>query len=175
MSYADLGLDAIALPRGTRALELAVLGLAVLGTAYVTYSQARHDTGCPCLDCNPKLAMHPLIAMDPAQADRVIRDLGQIGPPRGLMGHHRYVAPFDPLLADRAQAALAHSGEHLRRMALVDRLYLDLVDANQELRAIPTTADPRSRFWVVIGALSAIPPAEIKTFVQNRAELAPIR
>ena len=114
--------------------------------------------------------MRPLMAMDPREAAGVIRDMGRCGPPRTLLGDYHYHSSFDPGLADRAQAALAHSGDHLGRMALVDRLYLDLVGANAELGRIPT-ADPRSRFWIVIGALSAIPPEQITDFVRSRGEL----
>jgi hypothetical protein len=168
VSYVDSGLDAVAF-RDVPLLELGVAAACVAFSFWAIHQRARHDTGCPCLDCNPRLAMHPLIAMEPDEAARVIRDLGPSGPQRGTMGSYPYQVDFDPMLADRAQAALAHKGDHLKRMALVDRLYLDLFDANTELRAIPTL-DPRARFWVVIGALSALSPQDIRFFVDTRGE-----
>lgn len=148
-------------------LELGVVAACVALSFLVVHQRARHDTGCPCLDCNPRLAMHPLIAMAPTEAARVISDLGPKGPPRRFMGSYHYRVNFDPNLADRAQAALAYDGQHIARMRLVDRLYLDLVASNDELRSIPTR-DPRARFWVVIGALSALSPREITSFVERR-------
>lgn len=160
---ASQGLSAI-----TAGVEIPTWVIAIGGLAACAFTTAvgPHGVFCGCVDCNPKLATRELTPMPTREAAEIVAALGPQGPQRGLMGHHQYKVPFDPLLADRAQAALAYTGDDLRRKALIDRLYLELEKAEPALGAIPW-CDPRARTWIVVGALSGLPPAQIDRFVRS--------
>lgn len=166
MSLRDLATCGLQAVTSEHNLPVWALSIAGLGALAFVKSIGPHGVFCACPDCNPQHVTRELNPLPPEDAATVISTLGPVGPPRRMLGHHHYHVPFDPLLADKAQAALARVGNDLARNALIDRLYLEYERAEPALAKIPWN-DPRARTWIVVGALSGIPPRQIDRFVRS--------
>lgn len=140
--------------------------IATLVAVPLAGSLFRHDVGCPCPNCSPSV-IRDRMSLAPGAWSDLVRTWAPAGPTPHRMGDFHYHLSVSPEDADRAQMALATAGRHAERQALVDSLYTDLTARNPALASIPTR-DPRARHWVVLGALSGLPPIEIDDFVRGR-------
>jgi hypothetical protein len=146
---------------------VSIVALAAAGILSLVFANHRHPADCPCPNCDPPATGRTPIPMSREQMLETIAEWGLHGPPSITMGHHDYDLPAEvEQHADSAQMALARHQHMLDRRAFVDRLYLELTERNPELASIPIR-DPRARHWVVVGALSKLPPKEIEQFVKD--------